>query len=969
MYINNKTMYSLLSATNSPIDLVKFAKKNNLPAIGICDKNSTQGFHSFIMIAKEEGVKAILAVDTFVMFENKIEEVLLICCNLKSLYEINKALSMTEYFEYDFFVETIVVFKNSQIEKIKSKDYIGITRNELALNNQNITSNMLLIDSTYYTNETDYEFFQLVNAIKNNVEINKVKTNTMKNKYLMVNNNDEIYEQKLYENYLNLLPKLDEISISSSFKLPKIKLELNISNDQYLYKLVNGGLHKRLNNKVSNKYKQRLEYEFKTIVSLNFVDYFLIVWDIIKYCKQNKIYVGPGRGSAAGSLLAYCLGITNIDPVANNLLFERFLNPMRKTMPDIDLDFDDTRRDEVINYLFAKYGETHVCKIGTLSTFQAKSSFREVAKAIGIPKAKIDSISKMIDGKISFKQNLLTNSKLGKQFATDGQLQYIVDYIYKLEHFPKNKSIHAAGIIISDEEIYNYTSVQNQVSDVDSKTLELMGLVKFDILAISNLRHLSAIESKIEQIYEQKYDYNQITLNDQNVYSAISKGYTNFIFQLESPGMMATLKKFQPKTFDELATILALYRPGPMKYIETYIKRKNGLEKVDYIDASLEKVLKPTYGIIVYQEQIMEIVRIFAGYDLAKADIFRRAISKKEKETLKDELDSFVTNSVKNGFAKEKAILVGERIEAFANYGFNKSHAYSYAKIAYALMYYKVNFTSVYYAYYLHLLKSDVDLSRFEQEVNNFDISILAPSIENITIDAIPQIKSIQLGLNNIQGLSHEFKSNLVEYVSRDQKMTIFQIIDECIIPYNLSEQEVQNLIMSGLFASYGYNEKTLIEYIKSKDSYQDKDALVFLDINHKIDNLKNYNLIQLEQFEKQSMNLNVKYNSYNTLLKKIKIVYPQIKILSEVDATILQSRFDLLIYVKSIREISTKNGKKMAFIKGVLNKTEVSITVFPNEYNNYYQVISNLKGYALVNVKTIKDGFSLENIKDLGVE
>lgn len=965
MYINNKTMFSLLSATTKPIELIEFAKKNNLPAIGICDIDSTQGFYSFSKLANNKGVKAILAVDTFVMYKNNVEDVLLICKNMNSLYEINKALSQDEYTDYEQFKDTIVVFKNANITAIKDKDYIGVTRNFLAVNEVEIKSNMLQIDSTFFAKKNDFEFFEIVSSIKNNMTIRKVHVRDKISNYLKKYDDDMWYYDDLYKNYLRLVTCLDTIEFETGFKLPKFNLGLEISNEQYLYKLVSLGLKRRLNDNITKEYQERLDFEFKVIKELNFIDYFLIVWDIIKYCKQSNIYVGPGRGSAAGSLLAYCLGITSIDPVANGLLFERFLNPMRKTMPDIDLDFEDTKREQIVDYIIEKYGNDYVCKIGTLSTFQAKSSFREVAKAIDLNKSTIDSISKQIDSKMSFKQNILKNKKLAREFSTNGQLQYILDYIYKIEDLPKNKSIHAAGVIISDKEIYNYTSLEEHVSSVDSKTLEEIGLVKFDILAISNLRHLSEIEAKINSKYHKQVSFNTLDLEDKTVYHSISDGNTNFVFQLESTGMIAMLKKFRPVCFDDLAAILALYRPGPMQFIDEYIDRKNGKKAVEYIHNDLKEVLASTYGIIVYQEQIMEIVRIFAGYDLGQADIFRRAISKKDKEVLSQELNNFVKKSMQSGYSKEVAIEVGKRIEAFANYGFNKSHAYSYAKISYALMYYKVNYPDVYFSYYLNLLKSTADMAKFEQEVKYFDLALKTPSVTNICLDATTIDGRLQLGLNNIKGIDNSFRQSLYTFINNGN-INLNDIIDKCIIPSKLGKQEVENLVCSGLFTSFEYNERSLVEYILSKDEFQDMDALLFFEASAKIEVIENYNLLQLEAMERNSLNLNIRYNSYDTYFDKLLTVYPQIKRLSEVDTQQVHNNFDILVEVIKIKEIRTKTDKLMAFIDCKVEGLEGSITVFPNTYEVYYDQLVDLTGYALVNVTVINNGFSLQKIKKI---
>lgn len=966
MYINNKSMYSLLKATTKPEQIVDFAKQNDIPAIGICDINSSQGFHSFSQIAQAKGVTAILAVDTLVMYKNIVEDVLLICSGNKSLNEINRALSnvnQNKPIDREELVETIVVFKNKSIETGNELDYIGIRRSDLI---ETIDlKQKILIDETMFARKNDFEFYKIIKSIDESKTLKSVHASNYSGAYLKLADNEMWYYDELYNNYLQVVNLIKPIEFTSDFKLPHFELEAD--NKEYLYKLMYAGLKRRLEGKIDSEYRNRLEHEYKVICDLDFVDYFLIVWDIIKYCRKSNIYVGPGRGSAAGSLLAYCLGITSVDPIKNGLLFERFLNPKRQTMPDIDLDFEDLKREQVVDYVMEKYGEDYACKIGTLSTYQAKSSFREVAKVVDINQTTINALSKKIVSDKTFKQNLETNDKLRNEFFADPKLNYILDYISMIEGMPKNKSIHAAGIIISDEPIYTYTSLTEGVSDVDSHTLERMGLVKFDILALSTLRHLHAIEDKIESMTGKKYNFNYLDISNKDVFYAISDGLTNFVFQLESKGMIATLKKFKPKSFDDLAAILALYRPGPMQFIDEYISRKDGKSQSTYIHDSLKPILESTHGIIVYQEQIMQIVQTMAGYDLGQADIFRRAISKKDHEVLSRELNQFVRSSIKRGYSKQIAIEAGKRIEAFANYGFNKSHAYSYAKISYALMYYKVLYPEVYYSYYLQFLKTVEDMAKFEQEISNLNLTIIHPSINMLCMEAQAIEGNLQLGLNNIKGLSKTFNNKLYEYVKENPNSTIVDIINNCIVPANLSKQELQNLICSGVFANYGYNERSLIEYVESKDELQDLSALAFLKTASNIKEVDNYSLIELEEYERKSINLNIRHNSYGIYFDKLKALYPRLSAIDEVNIHQLHLIFDTLVYVTNVKEIKTKTNKLMAFIDCKIEHREGSITVFPDTYQMLYDVLDNYQGYAIVQVKVISNGFSLMQFKQWG--
>ena len=481
--------------------------------------------------------------------------------------------------------------------------------------------------------------------------------------------------------------------------LPKVKGVKNSKNA--LITLTKKGLEKYLREeRIKDKivYYERLKKELTVIDSLGYNDYFLIVWDFVKYAKDNDILVGPGRGSAAGSLVSFALNITDVDPIKYGLLFERFLNKERKTMPDIDMDFPDDRREEVIEYIKNRYGSNRVLSINTFSKFSDKSSIRDVCRVKGYSPDRTNQIVKILTEQ---KENLSTELAEVKRLAEG------------LDGLPRQTGTHAAGIILAEEDLRYYLPLQQgptiYQAQFEHEDLVDMGLLKIDLLGI---RNLTIIKRTLEIIKEKRnidININKLSLNDKKTYELLSAGDTLGIFQLESQGMRNVLRKLKPNKFNDLVALLALYRPGPMENIDVYINRRNG-EKFSYIDNSLAKILKETYGIIVYQEQIILIAEEFAGYTLSEADMLRVGISKKDKKILNEERKIFVEKSIKNNRPKELAEKIYDYIVRFADYGFNKSHSVAYALVAYQMAYLKANYYDVFMAVLLSKMVNDTNI-------------------------------------------------------------------------------------------------------------------------------------------------------------------------------------------------------------------------------------------------------------------
>lgn len=964
MYINNKTNFSNMQGVITHQQLIDFALENKLPAIGICDIDCFDGANQFTKLSTSQGVNPILCVDTSVMFRDTIENVLLICTGDESRREINKGLSSPETSDYHQYQTTIVVFKNTNIRDIATKDYYGLVRNDL-VNFQSIAENYLLIDDVYLGTAKDLEYFKIVMAIKEKRTVKELRPLEFANKYLQTYNLEDKLFSQLYDNYLSLIKKISPLSISSDFKLPKFTTGSNLDNNIYLKQLATRGLSKRLHGQISSEYQQRLDYELEVITNLNYVDYFLIVWDIIKHCRKNNIFYGPGRGSSAGSLVAYCLGITNIDPIVNRLIFERFLNPARSSMPDIDIDFDSEHRDLVLDYMFERYGEDHTCRIRTYALYKSKASFEAIAKAVGIEDKTITTVLKMINNDLSFKENLKANQRLSDVMAFDGKLRFIIDYIFRLENNVKNFSIHASGVIITNEQIYNYTAVNNRISANNASELESLGLVKFDILAISVLTTIRKIEQRIVDELAIKLDFKTIAIDDERVYQGISNGLNCGIFQLEQSYAKDALMTIKPENFSEFAAILALIRPGANTQIPRYISNKESNSN-QIIHPDLIEVLESTHGVILYQEQVMEIVQIIGGFSLEEADNFRRAISKKDELLLNAELEKFKQAASENNYQSDVIAKLITMISAFGEYGFNKAHTYSYGIISYALFYYKILYPAQFYSTILENGVTDSILSQIKFEFEQLGITIKHPLLSNLSLHPTFKNNNFNLGLSNISTISESDGKLIYDLITKLNTSDPIQIIEHLLVEAKLSKTQVKHLVASGLFVNSEYNERTLDTFINEYNLDQDLTARLFFKVEVNVDTLDNYDLATLEQNELASLKINIRFNTYKTLFNQYLLELPNLVDLNQINKQPLFTEFDTIVYIDNIKETVDSKGNKMGFIKANIENNPIEIVVFSDIYDQFYDQLVDLESYALVRLKVNKRGLNLQNIKKL---
>ena len=618
-------------------------------------------------------------------------------------------------------------------------------------------------------------------------------------------------------------------------KLPRYDVPEGYTSWEYLNKLCREGLEQRYQ-PVTQELRERLEYELDTIRTMGYVDYFLIVWDFIKYARDHDIMVGPGRGSAAGSLVAYTLGITQLDPIRYQLLFERFLNPERVSMPDIDVDFCFERRQEVIDYVVRKYGKDRVVQIVTFGTMAARNAIRDVGRVLDMPYAQVDIIAKMIPTElnITIDKALTMNPELRKQYEEDPQVRYLIDMSKRLEGLPRHTSMHAAGVVISQKDVVEYVPLSRAsdgsiTTQFTMTTLEELGLLKMDFLGLRTLTVIQDAVRLAEKSSGSSIDLDKIDYNDPKVLDMIGSGKCEGVFQLESAGMKNFMKELKPKNLEDIIAGISLYRPGPMDFIPQYIKGKNHPKNITYDCPQLEPILKPTYGCIVYQEQVMQIVRDLAGYTLGRSDLVRRAMSKKKAAVMEKERQNFVYGNpeegvpgcIANGISEQVANKIYDEMIDFAKYAFNKSHAAAYAVVSYQTAWLKYYFPVEFMAALMtSCIENPSKVAEYILNCRQMGIKILPPDINRSEGNFSVEPGGIRYGLSAIKGIGKPVMEAIVQERNQGGPYTSLKDFAQRLSGKEVNKRTIENFIKAGAFDSLGGTRKQfMMIYVQVLDT------------------------------------------------------------------------------------------------------------------------------------------------------
>jgi len=733
--------------------------------------------------------------------------------------------------------------------------------------------------------------------------------------------------------------------------LPEFTVPDGFTPFTYLVHLCEEGLKKRYGDPVPAKIKEQVEYELKVINDMGYSAYFLIVWDFVNYARQNGIMVGPGRGSAAGSLVSYALGITNIDPLKYGLLFERFLNPERVSMPDIDIDFCFERRNEVIEYVSSKYGKTHVAQIITFGRMMARQAVRDVGRALGWSYGDVDKIAKLIPSTpgVTLEKALSANPQLQSLAEQNKDVGSLLSFARRIEGLCRHASVHAAGVVISNQPLMNYVPLQKMnegeiVTQFDMDALQDLGLLKMDFLGLRTLTIIERALKIIKNTHQKNVDLDQIPLDDPETYRLLSKGETVGVFQLESGGMKELLKRLKPEGIEDLIAILALYRPGPLGsgMIEDFIERKHGRVKVTYPHESLESILRETYGVIVYQEQVMKIASQFAGFPLGQADILRRAMGKKKPEVMREQREKFIQGALKQGHDRNTAEEIFNLIEYFAGYGFNKSHSAAYAVISYQTAYLKAHYPTEYLAACLTSNASDSDkVAKFIAECKRLGIQILPPDInESLANFTVVGEGKIRFGLAAIKNVGD---SAIEEILARRRESRFRNIFDfaERVDLRVINKRVLESLIKAGAFDSLHSNRAQLlasVEEIIASFSRKKKAKISQISLFGGQSTPEPYpELKEVEELERQELLKMEKemlgFYVSDHPLREIALRYPHmITVPIGRLGTIKQAvKVKILGVVNAFRKIVTKTGGEMYFVSLEDETGSVEVIFFPN--------------------------------------
>ena len=938
MYVplNIKTDNYLQSSMITVKKLISFALKKNIKALTITD-NNMYGVLDFYKLCKNNNIKPIIGLeikidDVYIILYAKSYHGYLNLVRLSTIQSESK-IDIHNLYTYSSDLIAIIPYDSRNLYNMVKDAYNDIYisyKNEKE--KSNINECKIYMNSILCLNKEEIKYLKYLEAIKESMSLKFIDTDYKDNYLKLV---EDIIKDDL-DNNIYIYNNCNVEIIFGNDLMPKYKNDLGIDSFSFLKKLCIKGANKRFGSKVSKVYQDRIKYELSIINKMGFSDYFLIVQDYVNYAKDNNIIVGTGRGSAVSSLVAYLLNITDVDPLKYDLIFERFLNPERISMPDIDIDFEHDKRDQVINYCMNKYGKKKVAPIIAFGTLGCKAAIRDVGRCLDIDLKKIDSICKLLDSNNNLKDNYSNNKRLQEFLNRKKDLFDLYKDAMNFEGLKRHATIHAAGIVMSNIPLDNIIplSLHNDfyTSGYDMTYLEEIGLLKMDFLAIKYLTIIHNIIDLVNKNYNIQLKFDEIEMDKMSI-DIFKNADTIGIFQFESSGMINFLSKLKPDSFLDIIASIALYRPGPMKNIDTYINRKNKKEKINYIHESLKSVLAPTYGIIIYQEQIMQIAKIMADYTLGEADILRKAMSKKKIDLLESQRHIFKNRSLRKGYDETTINKVFDLMIKFAEYGFNKSHSVGYSMVSVKMAYLKAHFRK---EFYLCLLESDKGskekIKQYIYELRKNGIEVVNPDI-NLSFERYNIINNrIIYPISNIKGLNINIALLIIEERKKGKFKDIFDFISRCYSKI-INKKVIESLIYTGTFENFGYNRKTLIENLD-----------VIINYGELLSDLGEYALkpeIEIkEEYTKKEI-MNIEYNYFGLYLKNNPISIARKTKNANISINMVKRYFnklvDIVVIVDSKKEIETKNKKeKMAFLNCSDEIDSISVVLFPNVYSLY---------------------------------
>ncbi len=925
--------YSLMQSLITLPKLIEYLKKTNTKICGLADENLF-GSMEFYDLCQNNNIKPLIGLQA-TFLTTKITLYAQNNEGYKNLLKINTIIQQKKQLansDVSLFKNIIAIINASDILNYdnlipfftKERIYIAYQNDTEKMNCALKSPNIVYAPVIRAFKKEHTKALDLLKAIENSTTLKEIAPGNYMYQTLEEHSQIEKDDEKTILDFANLI----NITIDKKNRyIPHF--DKNIPDSfAYLKALATKGLEKRCQNNSTKQYIDRLNYELKVIKDMGFVDYFLIVYDYVKYAKTNDILVGMGRGSAAGSLVSYSLGITDVDPIYYNLLFERFLNIERVTMPDIDIDFEDDKRYQVVEYVKNKYGSDKVANIMTFGTLKCKLAVRCTCKAFQINQILLEEFAGLIDAKTNLKENLL-NPKINKMLNEHIELKQAIYYTSLIEGLKKHISTHAAGIVISsiplDEIIPLCYNAGEMLTGLTMNYLEELGLLKMDFLSIKNLTTIANVCNLIKENTGVKLKLNAINPNDPKIIDMFNKGDTLGIFQFESEGIKSFLQKLKPQNFNDIVSAIALYRPGPMDNIDKFIRRKNKEEKVTYLDPSLEPILKETYGIIIYQEQIMQILVTVGGYRYSEADIIRRAMSKKKKEIIQEGKQDFINRSIKRSYSKEIASNIYDLILKFANYGFNKSHSVSYALIGVQMAYLKCHYPLYFITNLLNMAIPSVSKTKeYMALARKYNITFLKPDI-NESLDTYKIINNkLILPLTIIKEIGSESANSIIN----ERKNGNYQdFLDFTRRTYgkSVNRKTIEVLIKADAFKCFNINHTTLLANLDACLDYASltMDLDVSLVVKPELIMYEEKNATRQEELESFGFYI----SNHPSLAYQNKNIMKLKDMPKNFDKYI-----DCVVLIEKIKKIKTKNNEDMMFIQASDETSEENFVLFNQE-------------------------------------
>ncbi len=1045
VHLHLHTQYSLLDGACRFGQLFDAAKQNGQTAVAITDHGNMFGAIEFYKEAKKHGIKPIIGCEVYVAVRSRFDKVhsvdserhhLVLLCKNETGYK-NLIKMVSESWTSGFYVkprvdkellekyhEGIIALSGCLAgeipRKLAARDYEGAKQTALWYNsvfgqgnyylemqNHGIKKQLEIIpmlarlseetgiplvatNDVHYVKKEDAKTQKVLICIQTNHTIDEETGLEFGTDDFYLKNEAEM--QSLFPDYpqatANTQLIADKCNIEFEFhktKLPHFDVPDGRDHFEYFKEKCYDGLYRNYGSNPEKKYTERLDYELSVIKNMGYVDYFLIVADFINYAKQNDIPVGPGRGSGAGSIAAYCIGITGIDPMKYNLIFERFLNPERVSMPDIDVDFCYVRREEVIDYVIRKYGADHVAQIVTFGTMAARAAIRDVGRVLGLSYSTVDAVSKQIPREldITIDKALRKNAELRKMYESDPKIKELVDLAKAVEGMPRHASKHAAGVVITDKPVSEYVPLAKNddsvVTQYTMTTIEELGLLKMDFLG---LRTLTVIDDCAKAVREREpsFSIENIPLDDEKTYDLFRSGETYGVFQCESAGLRRVLARLKPNNLEDIIAVISLYRPGPMDSIDTYIKNRHNPENVKYKTEMLRPILEVTNGCMVYQEQVMEIFRSLAGYSLGRADIVRRAMSKKKHDVMEKERTTFVEGCGKNGISKETANSIFDDMTSFASYAFNKSHSAAYALVAYQTAYLKCHYPAEFMA---ALMTSVIDwtdkVTMYISECNRMGIEVLRPDVNFSRAQFTTDFGKIRFGLLAVKNLGRNFIDAIYKERCLNGKYTSFYDFVKRVYSKDFNKRAVESLIKCGALDSFSLNRREMmlnlnsvvasVEMTKRRNIDGQIDLFDLGNIEDssepELDRAEEFGRLEMLNYEKETTGLYISGHpmaEYVGLSKQIKAA-PVSDLLEAAGDEVSPYKDGAVVKVfgiiSSVKKKITKNDSTMAFVTVEDITSSIEVIVFPKVYERYANMLS------VGSVTVIKGRLSLRDDED----